>query len=211
MDHQALDVRHIGQEGENLQMIDEGPGFLLAALDLKGEDGSAALREETFVDFVIRMIREGRMIDFLHQRMILQVFHYLQGVFHMTLQPQAEGFHTLQEQERVEGGDGRTGIAQEDRTDIGDKSGRADGIVEGNAMVARIRRSDIRVLSGSLPVELSAFNDYAAQGGSVSADEFGRGMNNDVRITRGSPWLWAIFATASISGISLLGLPRVSR
>ena len=36
MNHQALDVRHIGQQGEDLQMVDEGPGFLLAAFDFKG-------------------------------------------------------------------------------------------------------------------------------------------------------------------------------
>ena len=45
MDDQALDIGHVGQEGENLQFVDELPGFGLSALYLEGEDGTATLRE----------------------------------------------------------------------------------------------------------------------------------------------------------------------
>ncbi len=49
MDHQAFHVRHVGQEGEDLEGVDKGPGFLLPALDLKGENGRAAVGEIPFV------------------------------------------------------------------------------------------------------------------------------------------------------------------
>ena len=45
MDDQALDIGHVGQEGENLQFVDELPRLGLSALDLEGEDGTATLRE----------------------------------------------------------------------------------------------------------------------------------------------------------------------
>ena len=45
MDDQALDIGHVGQEGENLQFVDELSGFGLSALYLEGEDGAATLRE----------------------------------------------------------------------------------------------------------------------------------------------------------------------
>ena len=45
MDDQALDIGHVGQKGENLQFVDELPGFGLSALDLEGEDGTATLRK----------------------------------------------------------------------------------------------------------------------------------------------------------------------
>ena len=50
MDDQGFHVRHIGQQGEYLQMIDEPLGLRLAALDLKGEDGNAALGEILLVE-----------------------------------------------------------------------------------------------------------------------------------------------------------------
>ena len=43
MDHQRLYIRHIGQQGEDLQMIDECKCLLLTTLDLKGEDGCTPL------------------------------------------------------------------------------------------------------------------------------------------------------------------------
>ena len=43
VDDQALDVRDVGEQGEDLQIVDELMGLGLAALDLKGEDGCAAV------------------------------------------------------------------------------------------------------------------------------------------------------------------------
>ena len=45
MDDEALDVGHVGQEGEDLQFVDKLPRLGLSALDLEGEDGTATLRE----------------------------------------------------------------------------------------------------------------------------------------------------------------------
>ena len=49
VDHQALDVRHVRQQGENFQMVDEFVGLRLAALDFEGEDGRAAVGEVLLV------------------------------------------------------------------------------------------------------------------------------------------------------------------
>ncbi len=37
MDHKALDISHIGEQGEDLQVVDEFPGVFLAAFYLEGE------------------------------------------------------------------------------------------------------------------------------------------------------------------------------
>ena len=47
VDDKALYVGDIGQKGEDLQVVDELEGFLTAALDIKGKDGSAAVRGNT--------------------------------------------------------------------------------------------------------------------------------------------------------------------
>ena len=61
MDHQRLHVRNIGEKRENLQIVDELVRLCLSALDIKGEDGAAAIREVFLVKRVLRMIRERRM------------------------------------------------------------------------------------------------------------------------------------------------------
>ena len=58
MDDQTLYVSHIGKELEDLQVIDELPGFFLSALDLKGEDGCAAVREVSLIELMVWMIRK---------------------------------------------------------------------------------------------------------------------------------------------------------
>ena len=56
VDHQALDVSHVGQKGEDLKAVNEAVRLGSAALDLKGEDGAAALGEIALVQGVVRMI-----------------------------------------------------------------------------------------------------------------------------------------------------------
>ena len=43
MHHQRLHIGHVGQVGEDLQVVDEVPRLLLVAIDLKGEDGPGAV------------------------------------------------------------------------------------------------------------------------------------------------------------------------
>ena len=45
VDDQALYICHIGQQGEDLQAVDELEGLFPAALDAEGEDGRAAVGE----------------------------------------------------------------------------------------------------------------------------------------------------------------------
>ena len=43
VDDEALDVRHVCQQGEDLQVVDELEGFLTAALDVEGKDEAPPL------------------------------------------------------------------------------------------------------------------------------------------------------------------------
>ena len=85
MNDQALDVRHVSKQRENFQIVNELMGFLHAALDLKGEDGRAAVGEILFVQGVIRMVRQGGMVHMLHLRMVRQEFNHLLGVLGVAL------------------------------------------------------------------------------------------------------------------------------
>ncbi len=49
MDHKALDVRDVREQGEDLEVVDELPCFFSSTLDLEGKDGGAAVCEISLV------------------------------------------------------------------------------------------------------------------------------------------------------------------
>ena len=99
---QALYVSHVGQQGEDVQAVDELVRFFLTAFDLEGEDGSSAVREVFLIEVVIWMIRQRWVVDLLDQRMIYQVIYDLLCILSMSVQTEGQGFYALQQQERVE-------------------------------------------------------------------------------------------------------------
>ena len=72
VDDEALDVGHVCQQGEDLQVVDELEGFLTAALDVEGEDGSAAVGEVLLIQDVVGVIRQRGMVDLLDLGMVGQ-------------------------------------------------------------------------------------------------------------------------------------------
>ena len=105
VDHQALGVGHIGQQGEQLQAVNEPVGLPDAAPDLKGQNGTAPLGKIALVQPVVRVLRQRRVIDPLHQRVPRQIFHHPPGILPVALQPQRQGLNPLQQQKGGKGGD----------------------------------------------------------------------------------------------------------
>lgn len=97
VDHQALDIRHISQQGEYLQMINEPKRFRLTTLDFKGKDRRTAAREIFFIQGMVGMIRQRGMVYMFHQRMAFQIVHHLFRVLSMALQPQGQCLHPLKQ------------------------------------------------------------------------------------------------------------------
>ena len=62
MDDKGLYVRDIGEQGENLQGVDEPESLLLPSLYVKSEYRQASGREILFVEFMVRMGGDGRMV-----------------------------------------------------------------------------------------------------------------------------------------------------
>ena len=180
VDDQALHVGHVGQQGEDLQVVDELEGFLAAALDIKGKDGGAAVGEILLIQRVVGVIGQGRMVDLLDLGMVGQERDDLLGVLDVALDAQAQSLGALQQQECVERRDGGTGIAQQNGADVGDEGGGAGGIGKGDAVVAGVGGGDVGITAAGFPVEVAAVHDDAAQRGAVAADELGGGVDHDV-------------------------------
>lgn len=118
MDDERLDVGDIGQQAEDLQVVDELLGRLSAALDLERENRDAAIREVLLVELMVRMVRKSRVIDLLDMRVLGEVVDDLECVLNVALDTQRQRLRALQQQEGIERGERRALIAQDQRADV---------------------------------------------------------------------------------------------
>ena len=102
MDDERLDIRDIGQQAEDLEMVDELLGRLSAALDLEREDGDTAIRERTSCRARGPDDPQSRMVAFGDMRVLGEVVDDLEGVLDMALDAQRQRLRALQQQERIE-------------------------------------------------------------------------------------------------------------
>ena len=102
MDNQALYVSNVSEEREDLEAVDELERFFLAALDIEGEDGTCSVREESVINFMVRVISKCRVIYLSYLGVIYEEIDNLLCILHMAVKSQGECLDALQEQERIE-------------------------------------------------------------------------------------------------------------
>ena len=180
MDDKALDIRHIGQQGEDLEIIDELICFVLSALDIKGKDGAAAVGEIFLIQGVIGMIRQGRMIDLFHMRVGSQIFHDFGCILRVPFQTQGQSLQALQQDPGADRGDTGAGITEQDGPDISHESRGTGRLYKGNTVVAGVGFRKLGEFAAGRPVELTAVYDDTAQRGAVAANELGRRMDDHI-------------------------------
>ena len=77
MDDQRLHIRHIGQQGEQLQRLREPLGLFLGALQLKGEDGAGSVGEVSIVELLLMPAGQGGMVHLRHLGVMVQIIYHL--------------------------------------------------------------------------------------------------------------------------------------
>ena len=114
--------------------------------------------------------------------MVLEPLRDLLGVLRVTLDPKAERLDALDQREGAVGGERRARVAQKldaDLDHVGDRVAEDGGVAR--AVVARVGLGEARELVDVLrPGELSAVDDDTRDDRSVSAQELGRRVNDDV-------------------------------
>ena len=80
----------------------------------------------------------------------------------------------------MEGREGCAGIAEQNSPNVGDKGGRSCCVCKAYAVVRGVRICDPGVFAGGLPVKVAAVYNHAADCRSVTADELGCAVYNDV-------------------------------
>ena len=181
MDDKRLHVRNVRQQREQGQLVDRAECRLAPAHDVECKDGDTAVREVPLVDFMVRVVGQGGMVDLCHLRVLREEVHDLQRILHMTLDTQGQRLKPVDEVERALWCDCRARVAQDECADIDNECDRTERIDEAHAVIARVRVGEVREASRCLPVELSAVYDHAAEARAVSAEELRRRVHNDVR------------------------------
>lgn len=181
MNDQGLGVAYIGQIGENFQVIDEVSGCLESVLQFDGEDGACAFRQVFLLEFMVGRGFQARIVDLCHFRMFFQEFRQFLGVGHVTFYAERQCFQPLDEEPGRNRRNGCAGIAEDFGTNAGNKACPRDVGGKIDAMVGCVGIGKMRISFRLVPVELAVFNDGAAKGCTVAADEFGGGVDDYIQ------------------------------
>ena len=198
-----------------------------AALDSERDDRARAARQQAFRQLMIGMVGERGVQHPFDRLVALQEVEHGVRIVHVPIHAYRQGLHSLQKLERVGRREARAEIAQTLCARAHDEGGRAELLVEDDAVIARIGFGQHRELAGRAPVEMAGIDDGAADRNAMAAEPLGHGMHDDVGAVVGWPRVdtavakvlsirsgifasCAISATAGISSTSSPGLPMVS-
>ncbi len=219
MDDEALGVADVRDEGEEPEARDQVPRGLLGGnagrgFHAEGQDPAKASRERTARRLVRRVGRETRVTDPSDVRVRLEVAGDGEGVLTVAANPEREGLEPLEEEERMERGDGRTDVAQEDDTEASGVRSRRGGRRKGEPVVGRLGVGvELPGARRAAPVESARIDDdasdrvpcppvhFVAEWRTTSAPwSMGRqrsGVAKVLSTTSGTPAAWATSARAA--------------
>ena len=181
VDDQRLGVADVGQQGEQLDGVDELLARFEAALDAEGDQRALAVGHVLLGAVVVLAGLEAGVVDPLDAGVRFEMLGHGEGVLGVALHAQVQRLEALQKQEGVERREGGAGIAQALDAGLEDEGERAEGFGVGEAVVGGVGLDELGEAAGGLPVELAGVDDDAADGGAVAADELGGGVRRRCR------------------------------
>ena len=112
--------------------------LFLSSFYFECKDGTCSVGEILFVERMVGMIGQCRMVHLLYFRMIFQIIYYFQRIFYVAFHTQGERFQSLQQNECIERAYGCSRITQQDGTNADRICSRARCIDKAYAVVAGI-------------------------------------------------------------------------
>jgi hypothetical protein len=181
VDRERLRVADVREVAEQLQALDERLAGRRAAAHAERDERAVAAAQHAISDLAIRARRQAGVVDPLDRLVPGQVLGDGQAVLRVALHPQRQRLDALQEQERVERRERRSGVAQQHRARPPDVSGRAERVAPDDAVVGRVGlRQPGEAIGVRDPVEAAGVDDRAADRSAVAADELRQRVHGDV-------------------------------
>src|SRR5208337_430962 len=180
MNYQRLRVADICEQAEQLQRIDEALAGFKTSTNAERDQRARAGREVLLRSLVVLACRQPRIVHPLHIGMTGEELSHRERVFRMTFQAEMQRFRALQQQEGVKRRQAGSGVSQSLYSRFDDEGEIAERLGVGDAVVGGIRLDKVGEASRGLPIELAAVYDNPADGITVTADELGSGIDDDV-------------------------------
>ena len=177
---QAARVADVGEMREQLARLDHANARLVAAIDAEGEDRAGALGQVLLGQCVVRVGRQPGVRHPGDLGVRGEPFGDRLGVGAMALHAERQGLDALQQKIGVHRRQCRPEVAKCYGARLHGEAEVAEGLGEGQAVVARIGLGHGRKLAALPPVEAARFDDHAAHRVAVAADELGHRMDDDV-------------------------------
>ena len=179
MDDEALGIADVRQMGQEFNVIDKFDAGVAAALDPEPYDSSEPLGQILPGVLVGRVILQPWIGHPCDIGVFLQPPGDLKGVFAVLADPQGQRFDPLQEEEGVEGAEGRSDVSQELDPGLDDIGKFSQRFAVNQAMVAGVRFGELGETSRG-PIKITRVHDGAPDGGPMPADELCGRINDDV-------------------------------
>src|SRR5690625_3759707 len=188
MNRERFGIPKIRQMTEELHAFDEFLSGFHSAFDSESDE-SAVFAVAIFVgEIAIRTRLQSRIDDPGNLVVVFKVFSELHRIFTMTLHPQMKCFKTLQKKKRIRWREVRPHVSEIVQSHLENVSNcgiterriRLERIPEFQSVIARIRIGELGEFSAR-PVEITAIDNNAGNRVTVTADIFGRAVNNDIR------------------------------
>ena len=187
VDGQALGVADVGQVAEEFEAVDGPLGSVEAGFYAKAEQAAVATGQIFVGRSVILGARQAGVVDPGNLGVVFEEMGGGQGVGADALHAQVQGLDAEEGLPGVEGGDAAADVAQELEAhfhgvgDVGAACGGEgfEGVPMHQPVVGGIGGGETGEASGA-PVEIAAVHDDAADGGAVTGEVFGGGVDDDV-------------------------------
>ena len=182
--HTGAGIGHVGDYGDEVQIVHEADGLLAATLQTKGDDATSAVGQVLLGQGVVAAGRQGGVVDPSHLVVLLQPPGHLQCVGTVLAHAQCQCLQAEVQQKAVLRGGNAAEVAHELHHHLGYVGHLAERGGVGQAVVALVRlgqAGELVVLS--LPVKVAAVHYAAAHLCGMAVHVLGGGVCDDV----GSP------------------------
>ena len=150
------------------------------ARDAEAQDGSGPPRVEAAGQFVVGVVRHGRVLHPANRVVGGQRLGHCLGVGHVALHPQRQRLDALEDLEGVGRAHASPEIAQTLGPSPAYEGAGAELVTEADAVIAGVGLRQRGKQARGVPVEVAAVNEHASESHAVPAQELGGRVHHDV-------------------------------
>ena len=181
MQHAGAGICHMGDDGDEVQIVHEADGLFTAALQTECNDATGAVGQILLCQGIVLVAGQAGITDPTHLFVLLQPLCHLLGIGAMLAHAQGQGLQTYVQQEGVLGSGDAAQVAHQLYNDLRGVGHVAESGGVGKSVVTLVgfgQACELVVLG--LPVEVAAIHYATAHLCGMAVHVLGGGVCDDV-------------------------------